>query len=143
MRQLHQHLLQAASLGIGDCFVWKSCVVAIGPTSTISGDGGGSSNLQQRHVSARVLLILNTGAQLSAERARNQRVEHTINRGLRKEDSSARKKREQQGAFWRASQRLKQMRDPFDDSEEDGDLSIPPLPPFRTQGLGGLMQLKS
>ncbi|KAG4427567.1 hypothetical protein IFR05_016950 [Cadophora sp. M221] len=91
----------------------------------------------------RVLLILNTGTQFSAERARNQRFEHTIARGLRRKHSSARKKREQQGALWRASQRLKQMRNPFDDSEEDGDLSIPPLSPFRTQGFGGLMQLKS
>ena len=88
----------------------------------------------------RVLLIINTGSESAAKRARIQRVEHAIDRGLRKKHRSARKTREQQGALWRASQRLESMRDPFDDSEEDGNL---PLSPFRSQGFGGLMQLLS
>jgi Ino eighty subunit 1 len=81
-----------------------------------------------------------TAHQLAVERNRNQRVDYILSRGLRKKHHHARKQRKQEGAFWRALQRTKQMADPFDDSEGDGDLVNAPLP-FRARGFGGLVQL--
>jgi Ino eighty subunit 1 len=81
-----------------------------------------------------------TAHQLAVERNRNQRVDYILSRGLRKKHHHARKQRKQEGAFWRALQRTKQMADPFDDSEGDGDLLNAPLP-FRARGFGGLVQL--
>jgi Ino eighty subunit 1 len=67
-------------------------------------------------------------------------VDYILSRGLRKKHHHARKQRKQEGAFWRALQRTKQMADPFDDSEGDGDLLQAPLP-FKARGFGGLVQL--
>jgi Ino eighty subunit 1 len=83
-----------------------------------------------------------TAHQLAVERNRNQRVDYILSRGLRKKHHHARKQRKQEGAFWRALQRTKQMADPFDDSEGDGDLLHAP-PPFKARGFGGLVQLES
>jgi Ino eighty subunit 1 len=83
-----------------------------------------------------------TAHQLAVERNRNQRVDYILSRGLRKHHHHARKQRKQEGAFWRALQRTKQMADPFDDSEGDGELLQAP-PTFRARGFGGLVQLES
>jgi Ino eighty subunit 1 len=99
----------------------------------------------------RIRIALNTGKgrsgpptthQLAVERNRNQRVDYTLSRGLRKKHHYARKQRKQEGAFWRALQRTKQMVDPFDDSEGDGEL-LPAPAPFKARGFGGLVQLES
>ena len=76
------------------------------------------------------------------QRNQNQRVDHILSRGLQKKRHHARKKRKQEGAFWRALQRTKQMGDPFDDSEGDGEL-LQASPPFKARGFGGLVQLES
>lgn len=81
-----------------------------------------------------------TAHQLAVERNRNQRVDYILSRGLRKKHHHARKLRKQEGAFWRALQRTKQMINPFDDSEGEDDLVKEPLP-FKARGFGGLVQL--
>jgi Ino eighty subunit 1 len=81
-----------------------------------------------------------TAHQLAVERNRNQRVDYILSRGLRKVHHQAKKQRKQDGAFWRALQRIQKMPDPFEDSEDEDKLSLNPAP-FRERGFGGLAQL--
>ncbi|POS86301.1 hypothetical protein EPUL_002591 [Erysiphe pulchra] len=83
-----------------------------------------------------------TAHQLAVERNRNQRVDYILSRGLCKKHHQAKKKRRQEGAFWRALQRTEKMTDPFEDSEEEEGLLRDPLH-FRERGFGGLVQLES
>ncbi|CAL3963198.1 hypothetical protein PZA11_000885 [Diplocarpon coronariae] len=81
-----------------------------------------------------------TQHQLAVEKNRNQRVDHILSRGLRKQHHFAKKQRRQDGAFWRALQRVNQIADPFEDSEGEESVSRDALP-FRERGVGGLVQL--
>ncbi|TEA21290.1 Ino eighty subunit 1 [Colletotrichum sidae] len=91
-----------------------------------------------------------TAHQIAVERNRNQRVEYILDRGIRKQHHKARKHRRQDGALYRAFQRIQQMEDPFEDSEgEDGphrqlmsggDKTIGA---FREKGFGGIVQLST
>lgn len=83
-----------------------------------------------------------TAHQLAVERNRNQRVEYILSRGLRKSHHAARKLRKQEGAFFRAMSRLKEVRDPFEDSEDEDGLMNDPQP-FRERGYAGLVQLET
>ncbi|KAL5317796.1 hypothetical protein ACEPPN_014896 [Leptodophora sp. 'Broadleaf-Isolate-01'] len=81
-----------------------------------------------------------TAHQLAVERNRNQRVDYILSRGLRKQHHGAKKQRKQAGAFWRARERLEQIVDPFDDSEdEESILRDPGI--FKERGMGGLIPL--
>lgn len=88
-----------------------------------------------------------TAHQLAVEQNRSQRVDHILDRGLRKEHHQARKLRRREGAIIRAKHRLDTMPDPLVDSdgedyravydkEKNGDT-------FRGRGLGGLCQLST
>ncbi|KAL5614509.1 hypothetical protein BROUX41_004612 [Berkeleyomyces rouxiae] len=80
-----------------------------------------------------------TAHQLAVERNRNQRVEHILNRGLRKAHHKARKLRRQEGSIVRALRRMERIDNalvPSDD--EDGG----PTVVFRQAGFGGLCPLK-
>ncbi|TDZ53616.1 Ino eighty subunit 1 [Colletotrichum trifolii] len=91
-----------------------------------------------------------TAHQIAVERNRNQRVEYILDRGIRKQHHKARKHRRQDGALYRAFQRIQQMEDPFEDSEgEDGphrqlmsggDKTVGA---FREKGFGGIVQLST
>jgi Ino eighty subunit 1 len=83
-----------------------------------------------------------TAHQLAVERNRNQRVDYILSRGLRKTHHKARKLRKQEGAFLRAINRIKAVRDPFDDSEGEENSMRDPLP-FRERGFVGLVQLET
>ncbi|KKA27055.1 hypothetical protein TD95_002466 [Thielaviopsis punctulata] len=81
-----------------------------------------------------------TAHQLAVERNRNLRVEHILDRSLRKVHHKARKQRLEEGAIVRAMRRLEHMENPFDNSDnEDGT----PNKFFRQTGKGGLCQLKA
>jgi Ino eighty subunit 1 len=81
-----------------------------------------------------------TTYQIVVEKNRNQRVDYILSGGLRKKHHDARKKREQDGAIWRALQRTKQIVNPFDSEGEDD--MFRENPPFKACGLGGLVQLE-
>jgi Ino eighty subunit 1 len=81
-----------------------------------------------------------TAHQLAVERNRNQRVDYILSRGIRKAHHLARKVRRQEGAFWRALQRAKEISDPFEDSEDEALLDVY-TPIFKERGFGGLIQL--
>ncbi|KAH7409069.1 hypothetical protein BKA64DRAFT_570703 [Cadophora sp. MPI-SDFR-AT-0126] len=81
-----------------------------------------------------------TAHQLAVERNRNQRVDYILSRGLRKKHHISKKQRKQDGAFWRSLQRVNQIVDPFEDSEdEESIVKDPGL--FKERGLGGLVPL--
>jgi Ino eighty subunit 1 len=96
-----------------------------------------------------------TAHQLAVERNRSQRVEYILDRGIRKRHHKSRKLRKADGAIIRALNRLKELPDPFDDSEGDdfvssnrqllngytGDLNKGY--PFRERGFAGLCLLNS
>jgi Ino eighty subunit 1 len=83
-----------------------------------------------------------TAHQLAVERNRNQRVDYILSRGLRKTHHIVRKKRKQEGAFFRAMNRASKVDDAFEDSE--GEESYMRAPgPFRTRGFVGLVQLEA
>ncbi|XXH00271.1 Proteasome subunit beta type-4 [Hypoxylon texense] len=85
-----------------------------------------------------------TAHQLAVERNRNQRVEHILGRGLRRQHHHARKLRKMEGAIIRAKRRLDQMKDPLIDSDEE-DYMVShgeQKHPFIDRGFGGLCQLK-
>jgi len=83
-----------------------------------------------------------TAHQIAVERNRNQRVEHILDRGLRKQHHLARKTRRQEGVIIRTKRRLDAMVDPFVDSdEEDMRTLMSSRAVFRDRGLGGLCQL--
>jgi Ino eighty subunit 1 len=83
-----------------------------------------------------------TAHQLAVEHNRSQRVNYLLSRGLRKKHHQAKKLRRQEGAVFRAQQRSKQLVNPFEDSEDEENISKP-NGLFRTRGFGGLMQLNS
>ncbi|KAF4965886.1 hypothetical protein FSARC_6356 [Fusarium sarcochroum] len=88
-----------------------------------------------------------TAHQLAVERNRSQRVEYILDRGLRRQHHKSRKLRRQDGAIFRAYQRLEVQEDPFEDS--DDETSLPrnltygdKTPgPFREKGVSGLCLL--
>lgn len=102
-----------------------------------------------------------TAHQLAVERNRSQRVEYILDRGIRKRHHKSRRLRKVDGAIIRAVKRLKEMADPFDDSESEENSAFnkhqlllgPPSQfaqltdsngkpfPFRERGFGGLVQL--
>ncbi|KAM0203303.1 hypothetical protein ACHAPA_005589 [Fusarium lateritium] len=90
-----------------------------------------------------------TAHQLAVERNRSQRVEYILDRGLRRQHHKSRKLRRQDGAIFRAYQRLHVQEDPFEDS--DDETSTPrnltygdkPPGPFREKGVGGLCLLST
>ncbi|RYP41152.1 hypothetical protein DL769_011651 [Monosporascus sp. CRB-8-3] len=85
-----------------------------------------------------------TAHQLAVERNRSQRVEHILDRGLRREHHRARKIRRQEGIVMRAKRRLDAMGDPFADSDDEEYrmfASDKIQPAFRDKGFGGLCQL--
>ncbi|KAH7033323.1 uncharacterized protein B0I36DRAFT_362004 [Microdochium trichocladiopsis] len=85
-----------------------------------------------------------TAHQLAVERNRNQRVEHILDRGLRREYHKARKARRQEGVFIRARKRLESMDDPFLDSDqEEYRLHHALRGDFRDKGFGGLCPLRT
>ncbi|KAF5630682.1 Dictyostelium kinase [Fusarium tjaetaba] len=88
-----------------------------------------------------------TAHQLAVERNRSQRVEYILDRGLRRQHHKSRKLRRQDGAVFRAYQRLQVQEDPFEDSDDEtstprnltyGDKTPGP---FREKGVGGLCLL--
>ncbi|KAI1765557.1 hypothetical protein GGR53DRAFT_489537 [Hypoxylon sp. FL1150] len=85
-----------------------------------------------------------TAHQLAVERNRNQRVEHILGRGLRRQYHHARKLRRLEGAITRTRRRLAEMKDPLVDSDED-EYMAPHREhnnPFIDRGFGGLCQLR-
>ncbi|KAJ0114909.1 ino80 chromatin remodeling complex ies1-like protein [Diaporthe amygdali] len=102
-----------------------------------------------------------TAHQIAVERNRSQRVEHILDRGIRKRHKKSRRLRKTDGAIIRAAKRVLQMEDPFEDSEGDENVSAmkhhllvgpaafaPGVDPvtarktaFRERGLGGLVSL--
>lgn len=81
-----------------------------------------------------------TAHQLAVERNRNQRVDYILSRGVRKEHHIARKRRKQEGVFYRAMKRASMAADPLEDSE--GEESLRKYSgPFRERGFIGLVQL--
>ncbi|KOS18688.1 Ino eighty subunit 1 [Escovopsis weberi] len=93
-----------------------------------------------------------TAHQLAVERNRNQRVEYILDRGIRKSHHKSRKIRRQEGAIFRAYERVHAAQyDPFEDS--DGESSSPANLPkvngdriandFRESGIGALCLLAS
>lgn len=91
-----------------------------------------------------------TAHQIAVERNRNERVEHTLDRGLRELHRKARRLRKQEGAVYRALQRVREIQDPFEDSDIEEDMQrqlaagiVQDGGKFRTKGMAGLVQLKS
>lgn len=83
-----------------------------------------------------------TAHQLAVERNRNQRVEHILDRGLRREYHKARKARRQEGVIIRARKRLESMEDPFADSDdEDYRLHHATRGDYKGKSFGGLCPL--
>ncbi|GAP87667.1 putative INO80 chromatin remodeling complex Ies1 [Rosellinia necatrix] len=83
-----------------------------------------------------------TAHQLAVERNRSQRVEHILDRGLRRQHHVSRKMRRQEGVLARTKRRLDAMADPFVDSdEEEASPHMSSRSSFRDRGLGGLCQL--
>ncbi|KAF3065038.1 Ino eighty subunit 1 [Daldinia childiae] len=84
-----------------------------------------------------------TAHQLAVERNRNQRVEHILGRGLRKQHHRARKARRQEGAIIRAKRRLAAMKDALVDSDEEEYMVSHREHKhlFIDRGFGGLCQL--
>jgi Ino eighty subunit 1 len=88
-----------------------------------------------------------TAHQLAVERNRSQRVEYILDRGLRRQHHKSRKLRRQDGAIFRAYQRVNAQEDPFEDSDDENSLprnltygdKNPGL--FREKGVGGLCLL--
>ncbi|KAI1398118.1 hypothetical protein F4819DRAFT_469499 [Hypoxylon fuscum] len=86
-----------------------------------------------------------TAHQLAVERNRNQRVEHILGRGLRRQHHRARKIRRQEGSIIRAQRRLAAMKDPLIDSDEEEYMVShrEQKHVFMDRGFGGLCQLNS
>ncbi|KAI0129280.1 hypothetical protein F4776DRAFT_163432 [Hypoxylon sp. NC0597] len=84
-----------------------------------------------------------TAHQLAVERNRNQRVEHILGRGLRRQHHRARKIRRQEGAIIRAKRRLEAMKDALIDSDEEEYMMShrEQKHVFIDRGFGGLCQL--
>ncbi|KAI1438240.1 hypothetical protein GGR50DRAFT_483808 [Xylaria sp. CBS 124048] len=83
-----------------------------------------------------------TAHQLAVERNRTQRVQHILDRGLRRQHHVSRKARRHEGVIGRTKRRLDAMPDPFVDSEdENGKTVANDRTIFRDPGSGGLCQL--
>lgn len=82
-----------------------------------------------------------TAHQLAVERNRSQRVEHILDRGLRRQHHVSRKTRRQEGVLVRTQRRLDAMIDACVDSDEEEAKTHLGRPNFRDRGLGGLCQL--
>ncbi|CZT47496.1 related to Dictyostelium protein kinase [Rhynchosporium secalis] len=84
-----------------------------------------------------------TAHQLAVERNRNQRVNYLLSRGLNKSYHVAKKQRKQEGAIWRATQRLNRFQnDVFEDSEDEESLAEEALGSgFKERGMAGLVPL--
>ncbi|OTA83071.1 hypothetical protein M434DRAFT_400775 [Hypoxylon sp. CO27-5] len=84
-----------------------------------------------------------TAHQIAVERNRNQRVEHILGHGLRKEHHRARKIRRQEGAIIRAKRRLEAMKEALIDSDEEEYIMSHREQKhlFIDRGFGGLCQL--
>jgi Ino eighty subunit 1 len=90
-----------------------------------------------------------TAHQLAVERNRNQRVEHTLDQGLRKQHHKARKLRKKESTVYRAWTRVTSTDNWLDDSDPDEVVSSQLAAlgiksangKFRSQGLGGFAQL--
>lgn len=94
-----------------------------------------------------------TAHQIAVERNRSQRVEYILDRGIRRSHHRSRKQRRVDGSIIRALNRLAQMPDPFEDSEDDETVAhnrhflthggpLPDAKRLRERGYGGLCQLK-
>lgn len=96
-----------------------------------------------------------TAHQLAVERNRTERVEHILDRGIRKAHHKARKARRSGGStLMRTLDRLSAMENPFEDSEGEeiakhnyqlltGAVPDDPRNPFRERGMGGIVALRS
>ncbi|KAF9881045.1 ino80 chromatin remodeling complex [Colletotrichum karsti] len=91
-----------------------------------------------------------TAHQIAVERNRNQRVEYILDRGIRRQHHKARRFRRQDGAIYRAYNRIQHMQDPFEDSEgEDGPQrqlmsgGDKTVGAFRQKGFGGIVPLST
>lgn len=60
-----------------------------------------------------------TAHQLAVERNRNERVEHILDKGMRKQFHKTRKVRRQEGAIFQTYKRIREASDPFEDSDDD------------------------
>ena len=97
-----------------------------------------------------------TAHQLAVERNRSQRTDYILDRGIRKSHHQSKKQRRIEGIIPRSLERLNQIQDPFDDSEDEDRVAHnkqalqmgnaypePKTYPFRERGYGGLCQLKT
>ncbi|KAK3359346.1 hypothetical protein B0T25DRAFT_447045 [Lasiosphaeria hispida] len=96
-----------------------------------------------------------TAHQLAVERNRSARVEYILDRGLRKSHHVSRKKRKAEGSIIHALERLAEVSDVFDDSEDEelmahnkhclnmGHANVESQSSaFRERGYGGLCRLR-
>lgn len=99
-----------------------------------------------------------TAHQIAVENNRKQRIEYLLSRGLHRKHHRSRKTRRTEGAIVRALRRLEEVEDPFENSEDESNLSfnrdlftfmlgapqsMPTGTEFRERGFQGLVQLKS
>lgn len=120
---------------------------ASSPGGPQGGEGNGQSSVSRKPRPP-------TAHQLAVEKNRNERVNHILDRGLRKQHRMARKQRRTDGAIIRAINRIKEIADPLEDSgEEDNrvqyNLAGHQMPPsgnaliFRDRGMGGIALLQA
>ncbi|KAH6689578.1 INO80 chromatin remodeling complex Ies1 [Plectosphaerella plurivora] len=91
-----------------------------------------------------------TAHQIAVERNRTQRVEHTLDQGLRKQHHKARKLRKKESTVYRAWARVTSTDNWLEDSDPDEVVSTqlaalgirPASGKFRSPGLGGFAQLE-
>lgn len=124
---------------------------ASSPGGPQGGEGGGGTNISRKPRPP-------TAHQLAVEQNRNQRVNHILDRGLRRQHRVAKRQRKTDGAIIRAINRIRKIVDPLEDSgdEDNGGSNRVqyganghPLPPtgnalvFRDRGMGGLALLQA
>jgi len=61
-----------------------------------------------------------TAHQAAVAENRKERADHIIDRGLKRLDRRNNRRRKRQGVFWRTWKRIKDMEDPFANSDEEG-----------------------
>ncbi|KAL1902720.1 hypothetical protein Sste5346_001163 [Sporothrix stenoceras] len=99
-----------------------------------------------------------TAHQIAVENNRKQRIEYLLSRGMHRKHHRSRKTRRTEGAIVRALRRLEEVEDPFENSEDESNLSfnrdlftfmlgapqsMATGNEFRERGFHGLVQLKS
>lgn len=99
-----------------------------------------------------------TAHQLAVENNRKQRIDYVLSRGIHRKHHRARKLRQTEGAIVRALRRLKEVDEPFENSEDESNLefnrglfmftmgaqqSMSTGNAFRERGFHGIVQLKS